>query len=45
MFSVLAFWVAVLAGFGTRTPGFGGRVNGSVGAMRRYYAGVSIMSR
>ena len=33
VFSALAIWVAVPARFGTRTPGSGGRVNGSVGAI------------
>ena len=45
MSSALAIWVAVLAGFGTRKPEFGGQVKGSVGAMRRYSAGVSIIPR
>ena len=41
--SVLAIWEIVPAGFGTRTPGFGGQVNVSVGVMQRYSAGVRIM--
>ena len=43
VFYALAIWEAVPAGFGTRTPGLGGQVDGSVGAMRRYSAGVSII--
>ena len=31
------------ATFGTRMPGFGGRVNVSVGSMRKYSAGVRII--
>ena len=33
-------WAAVPFGFGTRTPGLGGQVNGSLGVMRQYSAGV-----
>ena len=43
--STLAIWAAVPDGFGMRTPKFDGRVNGSVGAMRRYSAGVRIVPR
>ena len=45
VFSALAIWASVPDGFRTRTPRFDGRVNGSVGAMWRYYAGVRIMTR
>ena len=45
MFSVHAIWASVPTGFGTRTPGFGGRVKGSVGAIRKYSAGIRIMHR
>ena len=43
MSSTLAIWAAVPAGFGTLTPRFGLRVNGSVGAMWRYSVGVMTM--